>query len=508
MTKTTKKILYLLGSLIILLQAVVEIAAVYEVIQSNMIPNVILFAGIAILAIMQAVTTVLFFVKPRKKNDKKTGNKISQRKRLRKHRKIAMILAVIMIALCGLLTYVMTKVNDAFGAITNEDGQYIEIGVYVMKDSPAQSINDLTERTFGMTDSYDAENTQAALNDINDQLDKEVATENYDSVNAMVDALYSGQTDAMILNKAYESILEDQEAYQNFSDDTRIVYTYRIKVDEDEKRDVKVTKDPFVVYISGSDTRSDKLATSRSDVNLLAVVNPETKQVLLLNTPRDYYVQTSVSGGSKDKLTHAGIYGVQCSMDTLSMLYDTPVDYYMQINFTGFETMIDAIDGVDVDVDQAVTTDDGYSFSEGINTMSGKEALSYVRERHHFADGDNARGRHQMAVISAIIQKASSGTTILKHYGDIMDSMEGMFVMDMSQDNLGNLVKMQLSDGSSWNVKSYAVTGENSSGYTYSAPGQQLYVMEPDQDTVDHAKELINKVFSGETLTDEDVAAQ
>ena len=508
MTKTTKKILYLLGSLVILLQAVVEIAAVYEMIQSNMIPNVILIVGIAILVILQAVTTVLFFVKPKKKNDKKTGDKISQKKRLKKHRRIAMILAVIMILICGLLTYVMAKVNDAFGAITNEDGQYIEIGVYVMKDSPAQSINDLTDSTFGMTDSYDAENTQAALNDINDKLGKEVATENYDSVNTMVDALYSGQTDAMILNEAYASILEDQEAYQNFSDDTRIVYTYRIKVDEDEKRDVKVTKDPFVVYISGSDTRSDKLATSRSDVNLLAVVNPETKQVLLLNTPRDYYVQTSVSGGAKDKLTHAGIYGVQCSMDTLSMLYDTPVDYYMQINFTGFETMIDAIDGVDVDVDQAVTTDDGYSFSEGINTMNGKEALSYVRERHHFADGDNARGRHQMAVISAIIQKASSGTTILKHYGDIMDSMEGMFVMDMSQDNLGNLVKMQLSDGSSWNVKSYAVTGENSSNYTYSAPGQQLYVMEPDQDTVDHAKELINKVFSGETLTDEDVAAQ
>lgn len=508
MTKTSKKILYLLGSLVIILQAVVSVVAIYEMIKSNMIPNVFLIIGCVVLALLEGITVCLFFVKPKKKVDKKTGHAVSRKKRLRKHRTIAMIIAIIVILFGIVTTYVMGKVNDALGAITNEDGQYIEIGVYVMKDSPAQSINDLTDSTFGMTDSYDAENTQAALNDINDKLGKEVATENYDSVNTMVDALYSGQTDAMILNEAYATILEDQEAYQSFSDDTRIVYTYRIKVNNDEKRDVKVTKDPFVVYISGSDTRSDKLATSRSDVNLLAVVNPETKQVLLLNTPRDYYVQTSVSGGAKDKLTHAGIYGVQCSMDTLSMLYDTPVDYYMQINFTGFETMIDAIDGVDVDVDQVVTTDDGYSFSEGINTMNGKEALSYVRERHHFADGDNARGRHQMAVISAIIQKASSGTTILKHYGDIMDSMEGMFVMDLSQDDLGNLVKMQLSDGSSWNVKSYAVTGENSSNYTYSAPGQQLYVMEPNQDTVDHAKELINKVFSGDTLTDEDVAAQ
>lgn len=508
MKKTSGKVARLLGGLILLLQAAVSMAAVYEMIRSNMVPDMMLGIAGVILIILEVENIFLFCHKPGKKVNKQTGERASRRKRQKKHRIIAVSIAVIVILICGAVTYLVGKVNDTVDAITNEDGQELEIGVYVKKDSPAQSLTDLIDSSFGFTDSYDGENTKAALSDINDSLGKDVATNSYDSVNEMIDALYANQSDAIILNRAYEGILDDQEGYQSFTEDTRVVYTYKVKVKTEKKRDITMTKDPFIVYISGSDTRSDKLATSRSDVNLLAVVNPSTKQVLLLNTPRDYYVHTSVSGQSKDKLTHAGIYGIQCSMDTLGMLYDQTVDYSMQINFTGFETLIDAIGGVDVDVDQAVTTDDGYSFSEGMNRMDGQEALSFVRERHHFADGDNARGRHQMAVISAIISKISSGTTILSHYGDIMDSMEGMFTMDLTSDDLGALVKMQLADGASWNVKSYAVTGENSSGYTYSAPKQQLYVMEPNMDTVEHAKELISKVYAGDTITDEDVSAQ
>lgn len=508
MSKASRTVLYLLGSVVLLLQAVVSWVFVYEMIRSNMVPGILLAIVVIILVLFEVVNILLFYRKAKKKKNKKTGEYISRKKRQKKHRIIAMVIAGIVILLCGFAAYIINKVNDTVDAITNENGQEIEIGVYVMKDSTAQSLTDLIDGTFGMTESYDADNTKAALSDINSNLGKEVTTNSYNSVNEMIDALYGAQTDAIILNRAYEGVLEDQDGYQSFTEDTRVVYTYKIKVEAEDKRDIKITKDPFIVYISGSDTRNDKLATSRSDVNLLAVVNPTTKQVLLLNTPRDYYVHTSVSGDSKDKLTHAGIYGVQCSMDTLGMLYDQTVDYSMQINFTGFETLIDAIDGVDVDVDQSVTTDDGYSFSEGMNRMDGKEALSYVRERHHFADGDNARGRHQMAVISAIIKKISSGTTILTHYSDIMDSMEGMFAMDLTSDELGSLVKMQLSDNASWNVKSYAVTGENSSGYTYSAPTQQLYVMEPDMDTVEHAKTLIDKVFAGEVLTDEDVTSK
>jgi LCP family protein required for cell wall assembly len=262
----------------------------------------------------------------------------------------------------------------------------------------------------------------------------------------------------------------------------------------------------FVVYLSGSDTRSIKLATSRSDVNILAFVNPKTKQVLLLNTPRDYYVSTAKSSsGAKDKLTHCGLYGVDCSMDTLGALYDTSVDYYMQVNFEGFKTLVDAIGGIEVDSDIAFTTTHyDVQINKGTNYLDGEGALGFVRERYAFSDGDNARGRNTMKVVKAIINKVTSGTTLLTNYSDIMKSMEGMFVTNMSSDEISSLVKMQLSDMSSWDIRSYAVTGTDSSSTTYSTPNTYCYVMVPNESSVAKAKELIDKMESGEELTDAD----
>jgi LCP family protein required for cell wall assembly len=258
--------------------------------------------------------------------------------------------------------------------------------------------------------------------------------------------------------------------------------------------------------LSGSDTRSTKLSTSRSDVNILAFVNPTSKQVLLLNTPRDYYVPISISSsGTRDKLTHCGIYGVDCSMDTLGALYDTSVDYYMQVNFEGFKTLVDAIGGIEVESDQSfVTTHYDVQIYKGTNYLDGTGALGFVRERYAFSDGDNARGRNTMKVVKAIIDKMSSGTTILSNYSAIMKSMEGMFVTNMSSDEIADLVRMQLSDMSSWDVRQYAVIGTGDSRTTYSVPNQKAYVMIPDEDSVDKAKELIEKMESGELLTDAD----
>ena len=117
----------------------------------------------------------------------------------------------------------------------------------------------------------------------------------------------------------------------------------------------KITKEPFVGYISGVDNRGELTEKARSDVNILAVVNPTTKQVALINTPRDYYVDLAGTD-SKDKLTHAGLYGVETSMATLGNLYGVNVEHYLRINFAGFINIIDAIGGVDVYSDQAFTS--------------------------------------------------------------------------------------------------------------------------------------------------------
>ena len=265
----------------------------------------------------------------------------------------------------------------------------------------------------------------------------------------------------------------------------------------------KITKEPFVIYLSGVDTRGELTEKARSDVNILAVVNPQTKQVALINTPRDYYVDLAGTN-SKDKLTHAGLYGVETSMATLGNLYGINVGHYIRINFAGFINIVDALGGVDVYSDQAFTSvgSPGYydptTFAEGWNHLDGKSALAFARERHAFKTGDIQRGINQMKVIDAMAEKLKS-PALLMSFSKLMDAMADCFVTSLSQEQISALVRMQLSDLSSWDIQSYSVTGTGAkSSKCYSAKGQSLYVMKPDENSVNEAKALVAAVLGGE----------
>ena len=265
----------------------------------------------------------------------------------------------------------------------------------------------------------------------------------------------------------------------------------------------KITKEPFVVYLSGVDNRGELTEKARSDVNILAVVNPSTKRVALINTPRDYYVDLAGTN-SKDKLTHAGLYGVETSMATLGNLYGVNVDQYLRINFAGFISIIDAVGGVDVYSDQAFTSvgSPGYydptTFAEGWNHLDGKSALAFARERHAFASGDIQRGINQMKVIDAMMNKIKS-PTVLMSFSKLMDAVSDCFVTSLSQEQISALVRMQLASLSDWDIQSYTVTGTSGkSSQCYSAKGQSLYVMKPDENSVNEAKALIAAVLGGE----------
>ena len=265
----------------------------------------------------------------------------------------------------------------------------------------------------------------------------------------------------------------------------------------------KITKEPFVIYLSGVDTRGELTENARSDVNILAAVNPVTKRVALVNTPRDYYVDLAGTD-SKDKLTHAGLYGVETSMATLGNLYGVNVDHYIRINFAGFISIIDALGGVDVYSDQAFTSvgSPGYydptTFVEGWNHLDGKAALAFARERHAFASGDIQRGINQMKVIDAMLNKIKS-PALLMGFSKIIDAAADCFVTSFSKDQISALVRMQLSDFAEWDIESYTVTGTSSSSTKcYSAKGQKLYVMKPDDSSVSKAREMIASVLGGE----------
>ena len=245
---------------------------------------------------------------------------------------------------------------------------------------------------------------------------------------------------------------------------------------------------------------------SRSDVNIIATVNPSTRQILLTTTPRDYYIPIpGVSNGQKDKLTHAGVYGVDASMATLESLYETEIPFYARVNFTSLVEIVNVLGGVDVYSEYAFTTSYGSYVKQGMNHFNGKQALEFARERKNLAAGDNQRGKNQQAVIVAMIKKMISPAMLTQASG-IIDSVSGNVETNMTQEQIQALIKMQLNEGGSWSIYSVAATGTGDNNITYSMPGLSTYVINPNMDSVNEIISLINRVEDGEKLEGSEVA--
>ena len=269
-----------------------------------------------------------------------------------------------------------------------------------------------------------------------------------------------------------------------------------------------VTKNAFTVFISGIDTEGSIATVSRSDVNMLVTVNPKTKQILMTSIPRDYFVELpGVSEGQRDKLTHAGMYGVDCSMNTLESLFGVEINYYARVNFTTLRDIVNALGGVDLDSRYEFTTISGEYFTQGMNyDVDGSSALAFARERKNLPGGDNDRVLNQQTVLKAILNKCMS-PAILTGYMGIMESLSNSFETNLSQSQISSLVRMQLSDGAAWNIVSSAVVGTDSEDYCYSSGDEILYVMEPDYGSVETAAGFMDRVLNGEMITQEEVSA-
>ena len=382
---------------------------------------------------------------------------------------------------------------NTYSAIDEMAGQQVkvdEISCIVLKDDPAQSIYDTKDYTFGILAANDRENTNKALAEVQAAIGKEPATIEYQDNDTLIDALYAKDVKVIVINEANRSPIE--EYYKTFSDDTRVLNTHKVEtvIQEDEKLD-DITKTPFNVYLSGIDVYGSIKATSRSDVNVIVTVNPNTKQILLTSTPRDYYVPLTVSNGIPDKLTHAGIHGVDCSIGTLENLYGIDIDYYVRVNFTSVRKIVDLLGGVKVYSDYDFTSDWGPSFKKGYNQVNGKQALAFCRERHHFANGDYQRGRDHQHMIEAILNKAMS-PDILPNYADLLKTASKNFQTNMSTKEITALAKMQLNDMSQWTIKYANAAGQGASKTTYSYQSRKLYVCVPDYNSVAKITKRIN----------------
>ena len=434
---------------------------------------------------------------------------------LRRNKAGKLIMGIVSLLLSGAMLYGVVAVNSVQSALSKIVGKMTETEiteVRVMNDNPATSMGDTRGYTFGYIADADTKNTQSILDEISKSFGT-IKSKGYDSMTALADALYDDEVDAILINQGYVDLLTEKDGYTDFRDQTRVLYTYTTTHEVDPiVPNTSITKEPFVVYCSGIDARVDDIsAKSRSDVNILAVVNPTTKQILLVNTPRDYYLPLA-RNGELDKLTHAGLYGIDESMKVLGNLNGVQADYYVRVNFAGLVKIVDALGGVDIESDAnfscvPMETPDGngdytyqkYSFTKGINHVNGSQALAFARERKAFADGDNRRGQHQMTVIKAIVNKACSSAVLTK-YQELLKAASDAFITNMPYADISSLVQMQLGDMADWNITTYAVSGEGSTEYCY-ALGDKAWVMIKDSSKVNTAKNMIQQVINGEVPT-------
>ena len=478
------------------LQVIAQILTVALVLRLNILPGKYIAVLIPAMALMAAITGLVAFLPIKGK--------------VRLWRKIiSVILTVMILCGCGLVCKVCRDASSLIDNVTDTKKLPSTRNTYVlvMNEDPAQALADTKGYAYGAVENYNVEHTDQMITDIELQLMLTLNLQYYDRASIMATALYSGEIGAVIMDGASIAFLTEETGFADFLDRVRVLYTLSIEtttVPEETAPPEEIIIKPFVVYISGSDTRNDFLDVSLSDVNILAVVDPQGKQILLLNTPRDYFVPNPAGNGALDKLTHCGRYGIDCSVQTLEDLYDIKIDYYGRINFKGFERLVDAIGGINFDSDKAFIARDT-NIKVGNNYLTGAQALDVARERYHVSGGDNGRGKNQMKLIKAIFEKVSSSSTLIFKYSDILSSLEGMVATSFRPEEISALVKMQLGDMAKWTVHSFAVTGSNGSEITYSYRGEELYVMWPDKEMVEYASVLVQRVLNGELLTEEDI---
>ena len=369
----------------------------------------------------------------------------------------------------------------------------VEMSIVVPKDSDIKDVNQLT--TVQAPTKVDKNNVDTLMSALKKDKKVDVKVDDVASYQEAYDNLKSGKSKAMVLSGSYASLLESVDS--NYSSNLKTIYTYKIKKKNNNSAK-QVDSKVFNIYISGIDTYGSISTVSRSDVNIIMTVNMNTHKILLTTTPRDAYVKIPDGGADQyDKLTHAGIYGVETSEKTLENLYGIKINYYARINFTSFLKLIDQLGGVTVHNDQAFTSLHGkFDFPVGDIQMNSEQALGFVRERYSLDGGDNDRGKNQEKVISAIVNKLASLNSV-SYFTSIVNNLQDSVQTNMSLDTINALANTQLDSGSKFTVTSQAVTGTGSTGQltSYAMPNSSLYMMKLDDSSVESASQAIKNLM-------------
>lgn len=382
----------------------------------------------------------------------------------------------------------LNKTLHFIGNIESIKKEVTSYYVVVLKDSKYEEISDL----YGKTMLYYINTDEDVLS----KLKLELIYSTTKNIEQLKDKLYTKKVESILISDLIKEDLEDK--YEDFSSKTRILQTIDItKEVEDITKKVSIKNTAFNVLISGMDSYGNINKTTRNDVNMVVTINPNTNKMLLTSIPRDYYVQLHGKKGYKDKLTHAGIYGINTAVQTIEDLFNIDINYYVKVNFTTVVDLVDKIGPIEIYSDKDLNLD-GCKYVVGNNAVNGKCALRFARERHSYLEGDNHRVKNQQEVIKGIFNKLKSSPNILADYNSVLEVMNGKFATNIEMSELTSFIKYEVEDIGKYEIISTQVDGTGSMEYTYSYPHQKLYVMFPNEQSVSNAKEGIEKILNGE----------
>lgn len=469
--------------ILFILSAISYAGLTYIVLENKLLPPRYRLAFISILLILNLIVFLLITIFDRKK-----GVLIGS----------SIFLVFLIIVQAAAFLYIDKALSTADDIGNTEDDHVFTFSIIVKEDSPFLGISDIEGKEVSAALERDGEHIDQFLGDFKEQFGFNVDLKDDGTYIHMAKDLLDDDIEVMLLNETYRDMIEEQ--FDDFSSQTRVLQPIEIKVDKETQETQEIAmEDSFTVYISGIDQSGSLSSMGRSDVNIIANINPNTKKILLTTTSRDAYVPIAGRGNDQnDKLTHSGIYGIDSSIETLENLYNIDIDYYARVNFTSLINMVDALGGVTIDSPVTFTSSvSGHYFEKGKNYVNGEEALAFSRERYKMPNGDVDRGRNQMQVITAMIEKALS-PAILVRYNSVLDVLLDSVQTNMPTSKMIEIINGQIDHGGIWDMETQEVKGREAYGLpSYAMPGYDLYMYDLDEDSVNevsrHMKEVLNE---------------
>ena len=485
------KVLSILLSILLVLSS---FYLLYELIKINVLPTKLIFLMTIVFVLLDAIFILLLC-----------------------HYSKGVVSKIACIVLSLLLTlgsffggYYISKTGSLLTSITNVTKHAKNtVSVVVKQSSDIKNKSQLNGVSVGILRNIGTQGSKKVLKELsNDGI--VLKQEEYDSLTALLEDFYNGEVDSIIINESSRSQILDMESYADFDTNTRVVYqtSYKVENTDKAKSVTDITSKPFNVLISGSDTRGGFDENGRSDVIMVATVNPKTSTILLTSVPRDFYVTTACDAGdgcmqgALDKITHTGIHGTNTTKRTVEQLLGIEINYTFKVGFDTVTELVDALGGVDVTVAPGYAVNNfnalsGFSVHEGVNHLNGEQALAFARERYAYSEGDRQRTKNQQLVLMGIVDKVTS-PAIVKNYASIMDAMANTFSTTMSSDEISDLIKYQINNNPKWKMEQYMVNGTGDT-LMCAELGDAASVMVPDQSTVKMAKDKINAVLAGKS---------